>query len=195
MVEIPFVPESVNVLVSEPSYAWTTKESLAADCFVVPVLYNASEEVVITWCSLPQKVPVRAHAVELAFALTFHKVQGKTVQRVILDLNLRPFNPHLSFTALLVAISRVRKSSDFRLLRAQPGQTFDHLLRLVPDKDLSLWLSGFRNNCGIWDPSLVVRSFFWFHAGLCVLCVCVQAFWTFCFSQLLSLPANSLLRR
>ena len=46
---------------------------------------------------------------QLGIAMTFHKSQSKTFDRMIMDLNLRPGSMgRLSYEALLVAYSRVK---------------------------------------------------------------------------------------
>jgi hypothetical protein len=100
------------------------------------------------------QVSAKPHGVELGFAITFHKVQGKTLARVILDLNKRPFTPSVGFSALYVAITRVRRNADMRVLRPQPGGNLDHLMKLAPSINLRAWLCGFRTADGRWDQNL-----------------------------------------
>ena len=54
---------------------------------------------------------------ELAFAMTVHKAQGRTIHRVVADLHAQacPKASH-EFAAVFVAMSRVRKASHLRLL-------------------------------------------------------------------------------
>ena len=158
VLELPYLPSSINVLVQHPSYSWAPEESLVRGQLVIPILCCDSDDIRVSWGAQTHSVSSRSHAVELAFSMTFHKVQGKTLDRVVLDLNRRPFNPKVSFTALLVAISRVRSSTHLRILPAQPGQTFDYLLRLSPDEDLRIWLSGFPSVGGVWNPNLISYS-------------------------------------
>ena len=60
---------------------------------------------------------------EPGFAITVNKAQGQTMDKVILALSYRPLSAMMqfSYSGLYVALSRVRKSSDIRLLL--PGNT------------------------------------------------------------------------
>ena len=90
---------------------------------------------------------------QLGIAMTFHKSQSKTFDRIIMDLNLRPGSMgRLSYEALLVAYSRVREGNRIRVLpevNIFPGQApFAHLLGRQPAPYRTIWLAGFRNGAG-----------------------------------------------
>ena len=76
---------------------------------------------------------VRSHACEIAFAVTFHKIQGRTLDSVVLHLTK---TSALRAQSVLVGMSRVRSAARMRLF---PGD-----------------ISHIRTKA--WDPSL--RSFF-----------------------------------
>ena len=59
------------------------------------------------------------HSVDFGFVVTFHKVQGKTLNKVILELNQRPFRPPLTFNMLLVALSRVKSREGIRIVKLE----------------------------------------------------------------------------
>ena len=67
----------------------------------------------------------------LAFAVTYHKIQGKTVPKLILDLNNNSQVP-LQLQSLYVGISRVRCSKDLRILPPLSSSSANmvHLTRL-----------------------------------------------------------------
>ena len=95
----------------------------------------------------------KVHAVECGFALTFHKVQGKTLPKVILELAERPCKTgkgNLDFHGLLVALSRVKNTNDLRIIDA-PDDQFDYLRRIRAPQSLLLWLEGFHDSTGLWD--------------------------------------------
>lgn len=84
-----------------------------------------------------QKVDLhtRTHGVDLAFAITAHKVQGQTCDRLIVDLNPRPFSPQFNFHAFYVAISRVRRGDHLRIMPLQPSvDNLNYLLKLKPSQ-------------------------------------------------------------
>ena len=67
-------------------------------------------------------------------------MQGQTCERLILDLNKRPFSPQIEFHGLNVALSRVKQSRNLRLLPLQPFQTnLNYLLNLKPQLAITNW--------------------------------------------------------
>ena len=81
--------------------------------------------------------------------MTLHKIQGQTCQKIILDLNKRPSQPHMNFSGLYVGLSRIRKSSDLRLMPLQAQSTgLQHLKTLAPNNDLLEWHTGFSVDTG-----------------------------------------------
>jgi len=114
-------------------------------------------------CDLPLKLNKRPQALTrpdgkrikyhdfgftLAFAVTFHKIQGKTMNKLILDLNQ---NPQVPFTlqTLYVGISRVRSSCDLRLLpplSSSAAVGWPHLHRLKHNADYLNWLKCYQDS-------------------------------------------------
>ena len=91
----------------------------------------------------------KPHAVELRFAITINKVQGQTCDKIILQLNKRSFVPYLIFNMLYVALSRVRKGADIRLMPPHPNNSsLDYLANLKPNEDLLTWLDAFDEDVG-----------------------------------------------
>jgi hypothetical protein len=79
--------------------------------------------------------------VELAFALTFHKAQGATLSKVVLQLNKRPGTlGRLNHAALYVALTRVKDPNDIRLCSPSPSFSLHYMLNLKPNKDIEEWL-------------------------------------------------------
>ena len=66
-------------------------------------------------------VNIQTHPVTMSFAFTFHKVEGQTLGKVVIDVNPRPFAPHLLHSGLFTAISRVRRGKNIRFMPLQPG--------------------------------------------------------------------------
>lgn len=99
------------------------------------------------------------HNCELGFAVTVYKIQGQTLDRVIIDLNYRPFQPQFGFHALMVAVSRVRSSSNIRILPRQPGSPpLEYLVEVKPDPTLLVWLQGYEqinnNEAATWSVQI-----------------------------------------
>ena len=85
------------------------------------------------------------HTLELGFAITFHKVQGRTMQKLILDLNYRPGKNHLignlDFFGFYVGFTRVSNSKNIRKLPAYSNLSFSYLQNLKPTSDLVAWMN------------------------------------------------------
>ena len=68
--------------------------------------------------SVPFRKPIilkakKIHGFEMTFAISFHKIQGLTCNKLVVDLNEKPFQPQVTFATFYVAISRrVRRSED-----------------------------------------------------------------------------------
>ena len=81
------------------------------------------------------------HALDPAFSLTVHKIQGQTCDKLIIDLNKTPIRPKLNFQGLVVLLSRVRSSTNLRLLPSPTLQSdYRHLLKLNAPIKLTSWL-------------------------------------------------------
>ena len=72
---------------------WPVDGTLVAESCVVPILTSRTTDTVQLVSRHRGSVNVYNHSVDLGFSITFHKVQGQTLQKVILDLNKRPFRP------------------------------------------------------------------------------------------------------
>ena len=93
----------------------------------------------------------KTHPIELGFAITVHKVQGQTCDRLILDLNKRPFRPNINFHGLYVALSGVKLGSNLRILPLHHNNNnLNYLQNLKPSEHLTEWLEAFNNN-GYWS--------------------------------------------
>jgi Viral (Superfamily 1) RNA helicase len=92
------------------------------------------------------------HRVELSFIITFHKLQGKTLPKLIIQLNERPFLPPITYNGFLVALSRVKFRSDLRIMSIVPGNDILYLKKLAPDDNLQVWLGGY-NSDGNWSKA------------------------------------------
>ena len=99
----------------------------------------------------------KSHGIDMGFAITLHKIQGQTCQRLIVDLNHRPFMPQITFSGFYVAVSRVRRSEDLRIMPIQSSiGHLKYLLELQPPKQLVIWLNGF-DDSGSWDAKKIAN--------------------------------------
>ena len=136
-------------------------DSLVEDCIVVPVKVSQHRFQVDTNSlyailnNVPKSVHYRSHAITLAFAVTDYKLQGKTLDDLILSINPRSLPPHLDLKGFYVLVSRVRKLKGLHLL-APPGtgkRDLRYLFKLVHKKELAIWNGGY-DAYGYWDVQL-----------------------------------------
>ena len=78
------------------------------------------------------------HGVDLAFAMTYHKVQGRTLTRIILELSGLSKSKE-AVASLYVALSRVRKLRHIRLLPFNYRGEHEKLVSMKFKKDLVTW--------------------------------------------------------
>jgi hypothetical protein len=89
--------------------------------------------------------PHKSHMVDLGFSFTFHKVQGATLECVILDFNFaRKRDVH--FAAMYVGISRVKRFADWFLVPITSPQTIGWLYDARADEEARDWAGKRRVN-------------------------------------------------
>ena len=93
------------------------------------------------------------HPITFGFAVTDFKLQGKTLDRLILSIAPRPFPPHLDLTAFYVMVSRVRARNGLRLLHRPANRTggLRYLRKLQHAPALRAWNTRYDAACN-WDP-------------------------------------------
>jgi len=102
---------------------------------------------------------------EMAFAMTIHKAQGRTIPRVVLALS-EHVNPYsrMNFSSIFVALSRVKHRDHLRIfIHGTSKRSFktelEYLTKLKPEKCVIDYYSGFpENQCGIWNPQLALKK-------------------------------------
>jgi hypothetical protein len=164
-------PMSINVEVSDEALKgseWSRPESetMQPGKVIIPMPCNAKEMLELVG-SHRVSLPYYTFAVDLAFVITFHKCQGRTINKVILDLSKQPGNGNVTYSSLYVGLSRVRKGADIRLLPLIQSHAYDlltphrtrvahgasplaHLLTLRQPAELGKWFGGF-DEFGEWS--------------------------------------------
>ena len=136
------LPISVNVeLPNLDIGSWDPDKTIRSDAVVVPLtlMDNGDAKLGKTARLRKAKIKVRTYWVDLAFAVTFFKVQGRTEERIILDFNCAGSNQmDVNLPAFYVGVSRVRHSSHMRIL-PMSAATREHLLNLKFSKALVQW--------------------------------------------------------
>lgn len=149
VVELKYVPYSVNVRLNENINTWDPAETLDSMQVVIPLTLNkrrprefkssgrhaANTDNNVK--SKSKKLAYYDHGFELAYAVTYHKIQGQTLEKVILDLNSCNTTT-LTLAALYVGLSRVRCGKDIRILPISP-EARKRLLGLKFSNALDRW--------------------------------------------------------
>lgn len=141
IVELKYVPYSVNVKLNENIQSWNSLETLDSTHVVIPLILNKKRprefKTMGRQAQVNKKSKMLAYydfGFELAYAITYHKVQGQTFSKVILDLN----SSVLTLPAFYVGLSRVRHGNDIRILPIAP-ETRKRLLGLKFSSALDRW--------------------------------------------------------
>ena len=93
-------------------------------------------------CFRVERVDINTKGIpfDMGFALTLHKVQGQTLDKVILCLDSDTTYPSgINFESVYVGVSRVRCENDLRLWPLRPGETMDHVFALERPAALATW--------------------------------------------------------
>jgi hypothetical protein len=147
---------------------WPANCSLLTDKVLVPIFFgNATMKKKLPG-KLGQFVHFNGFPVELGFSVTYHKLEGKTLDHVILDLNPYPAKRcPLTFHAFYVGVTRVRCLENLRILLPSSFNALKYLNANTTfnkiNPSLKIWLSGF-NECGKWTMPLLVATAIQKHA-------------------------------
>jgi len=98
-------------------------------------------------------------AYDLAFAMTVHKAQGRTIKRVVIALTSRPIHRNqLAYASIFVGMTRVTESDNIRILEhgrgsglGQRRHALGYLSGLLPHKNINIYNAGFERDNGVWN--------------------------------------------
>ena len=91
----------------------------------------------------------RKHPVDLLFAVTYHKLQGVTLDKLILSINKHPNHRlRLVLSSLYVGLSRVHTLNEIRVL-PYSSEDVDYLITLKHDVLLKDWVNNYTGK-GYW---------------------------------------------
>ena len=135
--------------------------TLVRNQIVVPLIPKRSKRQYTRTCipgDLPRYYPSRVELLshfplDMGFAITIHKAQGRTLRRVIIAISDRyKNNLQMSYAALYVALSRVEYMDDIRLLVNGDNDdlvlALDYLNYLAPAPDIRAFFLGFKKTPG-----------------------------------------------
>ena len=135
---------------------WSIATAPLAQVPIITSKHKDTHDTTSLWACMkgvPKKIAFHAHPITLAFAVTDFKLQGKTLDKLILSIAPRPFPPHLDLKAFYVMVSRVRGRHGLRVLHrpAKHRGGLLHVLKLKHAPALKAWDEGY-NESGDWDP-------------------------------------------
>jgi hypothetical protein len=114
---------------------------------------------------LPSKIVINAvFSLEPATAITVHKSQGRTLGKVILALSQKNgMQCNMTYASIYVALSRVKKKSDIRLLltgrRGVERLTLCYLRTLKPDTSIQAYFEGYKANAAQWNEFAAYKKY------------------------------------
>lgn len=155
ILELPFAPNLVYVSIPHSSeVTWQDCERTAANDVILPLrLGGISSKLAYGTIRKKRKAVATfsTYGLDLAFAVTYHKLQGLTCDRLVLQLNKNPTRiSNMKYEGFVVALSRVRRAAHLRKLPLIPGGSFEHLYKLKIPEKLKLWLSAVTTH-GNWN--------------------------------------------
>ncbi len=160
IVDVPR-PKFVSVLVPENSaiswpdcleqitFNWDENDPTSnCLCRIVPLpILRIPEKVAIPAEFLPEgtrsiSLSVKCFPIELAFAVTFHKCQGLTIKKVIVDLRHSPGRGQtVTFHHVYVGLTRVSCSDNMRIM-PMSYKDWDFLRKMESEKQLKQYITG-----------------------------------------------------
>ena len=131
-------------MLSAPPFSINIRFVSASGSYLLPVLSKEAESP--KWIPITQGISLsfETHAVDLAFAITVHKLQGQTFpagSKLLLVLNNRSSFKgmrNITLSGLHVGLSRVRRGMDVAILPCSDRE-LGYLKKLRYPKWLNLW--------------------------------------------------------
>ena len=156
------------------------KHSLCPDAIVIPIYKQKEGKTFdmkfdtgdlftpISQVQVRYKIPV-----ELDFAITVHKVQGRTMKKVVLALSDHPTaKARMNYAGVFVGVSRGRTRHDIRRLvnhhvdangiESDDGfqQAYEYLKHLEPSPHVGAFYAGYERDNGPWNEAKCLDSYF-----------------------------------
>lgn len=150
---LPETEEDIVIRVSERSDKSKTLKMKNGS----PLLGNVSSAAI---------TPILAY--DLAFAMTVHKAQGRTISRVVIALTARPLHRlQMKYASVFVGMSRVKEADHIRLLEHGRGSIlgshqnkYGYLTNLLPQKSISMYDAGYKDTKGRWNQQRALKAKF-----------------------------------
>jgi hypothetical protein len=102
-------------------------------------------------------VTVQTFDFDLSWSLTYAKLQGATLERLVIDLTHYDVPPYATFEMILVALSRVRTGDGLRYIGDE--RDVARLLCLKVSPLTRSWRAGYATNGSLWNRDLAVSHY------------------------------------
>ncbi len=153
MIDLPTAPNHIVVNIKpEHEITWPQHLNLAPGSNVIRIAIGLT-----TRCDKKVKIGPQesvayySHAVNLAFAVTVWKCQGRTYEYIIALLEGTPGSPALTFEKIYVMFTRLRKASHFPCLPLSRMYNKRTLFHLCPKILATKWRMDIDKH-GYWKP-------------------------------------------
>ena len=156
IVVLPVPPDFVIVRLNGVPHC-PSDSLLGGNDYVIPIPFARKN---LKFSFNREKLEAKVHAVELGFAVTYYKLQSKTMPRLIINPHKRGCTPEIDLMSLIVGYSRVRNGRHVRFLPIQsnaPACPFKHLKLLKSNEDFRIWWAGYNEN-GEWIQALSLQA-------------------------------------
>ena len=118
--------------------------SLVEKRIVIPILANVVKKITVAIRRLGSvQLKLYVHQCDFGCAFTYYKAQGKTMKLALACLNKPPENPQITYEALFVFLSRVKRQECCKILPLHNSHNYDHLKNLRPPMNLVAYLKAF----------------------------------------------------
>ena len=140
--------------------------SLVEKRIVIPILANVVKKITVAIRRLGSvQLKLYVHQCDFGCAFTYYKAQGKTMKLALACLNKPPENPQITYEALFVFLSRVKRQECCKILPLHNSHNYDHLKNLRPPMNLVAYLKAFDEG-GNWcrercKAALIIRQMEW----------------------------------
>ena len=159
-VDDELLPQYVNVeLPHIDARDWPEEDTIEPGKVVVPIGMSRSCKIRVASVNghRPRNVHPTAHSYDMAFAITYWKVQGHTLDKVVLDLNKT--RPRIAIQMLYVGMTRTRKQDHIRIVPSiTTPDALDYVTTIRPDPFIAWWSAGYDHH-GVWDDTRALAAY------------------------------------
>jgi len=137
------IPLSINVELKNPKQNWPSGAKLESfqERVIIPIGNSSTKH---TTVGLNKQLKFGNFSVDIAFSITYHKIQGQTLERIIVDLNHIPSSrKQIDFASLFVGLSRVKHGTHIRILPLRK-ESEKFLKNLEPAKYIKDWHNSYQ---------------------------------------------------